>query len=191
MSFTHEPATHPQQRPAAGRTATSGHTDELPVVDGPQPQAGQYPQAPVVGQPVTGKSEGKVLTTRNTLIAGGIGVAAAFALLGFGAGYVAGDGGSSGGGPGMSQNGGGPGGNMQGGNMQGGNMQGGGQTGSQNGMQGGMNGMPGQNGMGGGPGGMQGGIPGQNQTGQNQTGQSQTGQNQTGQTGQDATGSGA
>ena len=176
MSSTHDPATQPQQ---------AAHTDELPVVGdeqqvphtqpysvGPQQQV-QPTDAPLPGgsgTPVPGDADGKVLTTRNTLIAGGIGVAAAFALLGFGAGYVAGDGGSSDGRPSMSRNG-GPGGGMQDGRN---GMQG------QNGMQGGMNGMPGRNGMGGGPGGMPGGTNGPDQTSPDQTGQEATRQETTG-----------
>ncbi|MFW0783184.1 hypothetical protein AAFP35_01565 [Gordonia sp. CPCC 206044] len=118
------------------------------------------PTEPITPQPVAETGNGVTDKVRNAVIAGGIGIAVVFALIGFGVGYVVGDSGSSSDqGPGM--------------NMQGGGMGPGGAMGS--GGQGGMGQMPmpgGQGGMGqmpmpGGQGGMgQMPMPGQGGTGQ-------------------------
>ncbi|AZG46199.1 hypothetical protein [Gordonia insulae] len=134
--------------------ATIAPNEQTP--DGPvHPRSG----APDVGdKPVSDK-------VRNAVIAGGIGIAVVFGLLGFGAGYVAGGSSSSNQGPGM--------------NMPGGGMSGGGMGGGMGQMPGGS-GQPGQGGgMGQVPGGAQGGMgqmPGgqQGQTAPTQTAPTQT-----------------
>ncbi|MGC5255973.1 hypothetical protein ACPXCG_06435 [Gordonia sp. DT218] len=132
------------------------------------------------GQPADRPAATTVVTDklRNAVIAGGIGIAVVFALIGFGAGYFAGNSSSSNQGPGM---------NMQGGNMPGGGMPGGGMPGGMgSGGQGGMGQMPGGSSGQGGMGQMPGGSTGQGgQTGQGGMGQMPGGSTgQGGQTGQ-------
>ncbi|NDZ95036.1 hypothetical protein G3I13_07450 [Streptomyces sp. SID6673] len=119
---------------------------------------------------------------RNAVIAGGIGIAVVFALIGFGAGYFAGNSSSSDQGPGMNM----PGGTMPGGGMGSGGQGGMGQMpGGQGQMPGGQSGQGGMGQMPGGQGGM-GQMPG-GQGGMGQMPGGQTGQGQMpGQTGQTA-----
>ncbi|MGC4962879.1 hypothetical protein [Gordonia sp. DT101] len=134
------------------------------------------------GQPADRPAATTVVTDklRNAVIAGGIGIAVVFALIGFGAGYFAGNSSSSNQGPGMNMQGG----NMPGGNMPGGGMPGGGMPGGMgSGGQGGMGQMPGGSSGQGGMGQMPGGSTGQGgQTGQGGMGQMPGQQGQPGQT---------
>ena len=145
-----------------------------------QPQVAGQPPVQEGAEPVTAGSAARQVPpkVKNAIIAGGIGLAVGFGLLGFGAGYVVGHDNSSG----QSQMG-GPGGN--GGGMPGMNGGGMGQTGGGMGQNGG--GM-GQNGGGMGsngqsPFGQQGQAP-NGQTGQLPNGQAPTGQLPGGQQGQ-------
>ncbi|MGW0039114.1 hypothetical protein [Gordonia sp. NPDC003376] len=173
MSLSDTTTPDPSNPPAGAADAATAPlsgvpgSTPLPGAPGPAPMAVGAAEVPPAGAPRPGTPD----KTRNAIIAGGIGLAVGFGLLGFGAGYVVGDSGSSqttqqspfgGGGqmPGGNMNGGTNGGGMgqmpgngqvPGGNMNGGNMNGGGMSG------GGMGQMPG---MGNGQ------MPGQGQNGQ-------------------------
>ncbi|MFW0794169.1 hypothetical protein AAFP30_10185 [Gordonia sp. CPCC 205515] len=168
----------PQGAPVASPEATTQVLDD------------QYTQHFTQPAPQQPQPEGVSDKLRNAIIAGGIGVAVVFGLLGFGAGYLVGDSSSnSNQGPGMNMQRGGmggmnqmPGGQGGMGQMPGGSggttqMPGQGQQGQQMPGQGGMGQMPmpGQGGMG--------QMPGQGQQGQQQV-PGQTTAPQTGQTGQ-------
>ncbi|MDF3280697.1 MULTISPECIES: hypothetical protein [unclassified Gordonia (in: high G+C Gram-positive bacteria)] len=142
----------------------------------PDPNEGDAPTIPVsrpapatepaaAAQPAAAGGPGIPSKTKNAIIAGGIGLAVGFGLLGFGAGYVVGDSGSS---TTQQQFPGGGNGQFPGGGTNGGGMNGGGMNGQ---MPGGGNGQF--------PGGGNGQMPGGTQNGQTpgqQNGQTPGGQ---------------
>ncbi len=169
-------------------TSPENPTAENPTTEYPRAEqpagglAGWQAETPRAADPAQPRADQVPPKVKNAIIAGGIGLAVGFGLLGFGAGYVVGHDNSSGQnqmrGPGM--NGGGmPG--MNGGGMNGGQMPG-------------MNGGTGQNGQlpfgqnGQLPNGQQGQIPngqqGQTPNGQMPNGQTPNGQAPNGQQGQ-------
>lgn len=157
------------QAPAASTdtgSATLGNTPTDPVAAStphdiagyrPADEQGQSHQAagpfvaPYQGPaPYPSAQQGLSARVKNAIIAGGVGLAVVFGLLGFGAGYIVGDHSSS-----QSTM-------MPGGGFNGGGFSGGGMNG------GGMNGGPGMGGMNGGPGmggGTNGQLPGQSGSG--------------------------
>ncbi|AFA71894.1 hypothetical protein GPOL_c08270 [Gordonia polyisoprenivorans VH2] len=149
---------------------------EPPVTEPPVTEPARATEPAPAPEPAAAGGPAIPSKTKNAIIAGGIGLAVGFGLLGFGAGYVVGDSGSSttqqqfpGGGNGQF-----PGGGMNGGGLNGGGMNGGGMNGQ---MPGGGNGQF--------PGGGNGQMPGGTQNGQTpgqQNGQTPGGQVPGGQT---------